>query len=52
MIVLGPKDVAAGTLAVRLSDGRQFFGVTEDNFTAKIAHELSEKLTSPQWEQA
>ncbi len=50
MVVLGPKDVAAGTLAVRLRDGRQLYGVTEEKFVAKLKDETDRKLTAPQWE--
>lgn len=50
MIILGPKDVEAGTLAVRLRDGRQFNGVAESEFLEKLAHEREAKLTGPQWE--
>jgi threonyl-tRNA synthetase len=50
MAVLGPKDVAAGVIAVRLSSGRQIFGVTEDKFVAKLKEETDQKLTAPQWE--
>ena len=50
MIVLGPKDVEAKTLAVRLRDGRQFNGVTEADFTAKLSDESESKLTAPHWE--
>jgi threonyl-tRNA synthetase len=52
MVVIGPKDVAARTLAVRRRDGRQIFGVTEERLLAKLKHESAEKLTAPQWEQA
>ncbi len=51
MVVLGPRDVASGTLAVRLRDGRQLSGVTESQFVSKLSQECAEKLTSPHWEQ-
>jgi len=51
MVVLGPKDVASGTLAVRLRDGRQKFGVTEADFVARLTQEASSKApTAPSWE--
>jgi threonyl-tRNA synthetase len=52
MVVLGPKDVEAGTLSVRLRDGRQFFGVAEEDFSARLSREAGEKLTTPPWEKA
>jgi threonyl-tRNA synthetase len=52
MVVLGPKDVAAGTLAIRLRDGRQFMGVTENDFLARVTREAGEKLIAPEWEKA
>ena len=50
MVVLGPKDVAANVLSVRLRDGRQFFGVTEADFVSKLTKEASEKAPTSQWE--
>ncbi len=50
MVVLGPKDVEAGTLAVRLRDGRQKNGVTSDEFVARLVEEASLKKTAPTWE--
>ena len=52
MVVLGPKDVAAGVLSVRLRDGRQFQGVVEKDFIARLSREVADKLTAPQWEKA
>ena len=49
MVILGPKDVAAGVLSVRLSDGRQFQGLKEDDFIAKLTDEVSAKKTKPDW---
>ena len=49
MVVLGPKDVAAGVLSVRLRDGRQFSGVKEEEFLAKLKLEISEKKAAPSW---
>ncbi len=49
MIVLGPKDVAAGTLAVRLRDGRQFNGIAPAEFVQKLAEEAAAKQTTPIW---
>jgi threonyl-tRNA synthetase len=47
MVVLGPKDVESGTLAVRLRDGRQLNGVTADDFTRRLTEEISLKKTAP-----
>ncbi len=49
MVVLGPKDVAAGALSVRLRDGRQVSGVKEEEFLAKLKLEISEKKGVPSW---
>ncbi|OGR90390.1 MAG: threonine--tRNA ligase [Elusimicrobia bacterium RIFCSPHIGHO2_02_FULL_57_9] len=51
MVVLGPRDVAAGTLSVRLRDGRQFSGVAESDFISKLTQECAEKATTARWEQ-
>ncbi|MBI5630208.1 MAG: threonine--tRNA ligase [Elusimicrobia bacterium] len=50
MVVLGPKDLAAGTLSVRLSDGRQFHGVTEETFARRLGQECAEKWSAPRWD--
>ncbi|MFI5344947.1 MAG: threonine--tRNA ligase [Elusimicrobiota bacterium] len=50
MVVLGPKDVEAGTLAVRLRDGRQFNGLAPADFIAKVTDEAASKKTAPSWE--
>ncbi len=50
MIVLGPKDVAAGTLAVRLRDGRQFNGLKPGDFVKKLTDEAATRQTAPVWE--
>jgi threonyl-tRNA synthetase len=50
MVVLGPKDVEAGTLAVRLRDGRQFLGVKPDEFVKRLSEEAAQKKTAPSWE--
>jgi threonyl-tRNA synthetase len=47
MVVLGPKDVESGTLAVRLRDGRQLNGVTAEAFTRRLTEEVSLKKTAP-----
>ena len=47
MIILGPKDVEAGTLAVRLRDGRQLNGVTIDALVSRLTLEISQKKTAP-----
>lgn len=52
MVVLGPKDVAAGALSVRLRDGRQFGGVAESDFISKLTQECAEKATAAPWEPA
>jgi threonyl-tRNA synthetase len=52
MVVLGPRDVETGVLSVRLRDGRQFSGITETDFIARLSREAAEKLTAPQWEKA
>jgi threonyl-tRNA synthetase len=52
MVVLGPKDVAAGALSVRLRDGRQFSGVLEADFVGRLTREIAEKRASPSWEQS
>ncbi|MFA6004269.1 MAG: threonine--tRNA ligase, partial [Elusimicrobiota bacterium] len=49
MVVLGPKDVAAGTLSIRLRDGRQFNGISEADFIAKLKQEIAEKRLTPIW---
>ncbi len=50
MVVLGPKDVEAGTLAVRLRDGRQKNGVTSDEFVRRLTEEAALKKTASTWE--
>jgi threonyl-tRNA synthetase len=52
MVVLGPKDVEAGTLAVRLRDGRQVNGVRPEEFTRRLAAEAAERRTAQSWEPA
>ncbi len=49
MVIIGPNDVAAGTISVRLKDGRQFNGLTMDEFVAKIKKEAEEKHTTSDW---
>ena len=49
MVIIGPNDVASGTLSVRLKDGRQFNGLTADEFIAKIKIEADEKRTASDW---
>ena len=48
-VVLGPKDVAAGTLSVRLRDGRQFQGVKEGDFVGRLEKETRDKSPMPAW---
>ncbi len=50
MVIFGPKDVEAGTLAVRLRDGRQFNGIKPEDFVGKLTQETSTKQTSSVWE--
>ncbi|MDE2313695.1 MAG: threonine--tRNA ligase [Elusimicrobia bacterium] len=52
MVVLGPRDVAAGVLSVRLRDGRQFQGVKEESFVNALSREQNLKLAAPSWEGA
>jgi threonyl-tRNA synthetase len=52
MVVLGPKDVEAGTLAVRLRDGRQLNGVSAESFVSRLMKEISLKQPAPSEEQA
>ncbi|MBI3548417.1 MAG: threonine--tRNA ligase [Elusimicrobia bacterium] len=47
MVVLGPKDVAAGTLSVRLHDGRQVAGITRDALIDKLQQEARTMSLSP-----
>ena len=47
MVLLGPKDVEAGTLAVRLRDGRQMNGVTSAAFVRRLTEEVAQKKTAP-----
>jgi len=50
MVVLGPKDVEAGTLAVRRRDGKQFDGVKSDELVRRLTEESSAKATASAWE--
>ncbi len=52
MVVLGPRDIEAGTISVRLNDGRQFQGLKAEDFIAKLVNEVAAKMTKPQWEAA
>jgi threonyl-tRNA synthetase len=47
MVVLGPKDIAAGVLSVRLRDGRQVSGLKEEEFVAKLKAEIADKRATP-----
>jgi threonyl-tRNA synthetase len=47
MVVLGPKDLAAGTLSVRLRDGRQVSGLKEEEFVVKLKAEIAGKTATP-----
>ncbi len=50
MAILGPNDVAAGKVSVRLRDGRQFNDVTPDDFVRRLTEEASTKRTASTWE--
>ena len=52
MVLLGPKDVESGTLAVRLRDGRQMNGVTAEALLKRLTEEVAKKMTGPSQEQA
>jgi threonyl-tRNA synthetase len=53
MVLLGPKDVESGTLAVRVRDGkakdgsRQMNGVTSEALLKRLTEEISQKSTRP-----
>ncbi len=49
MVVLGPKDVAAKTLSIRLRDGRQAHGVSEEKFIQELTQENAAKTLYPSW---
>jgi threonyl-tRNA synthetase len=50
MVVIGPKDVEAGTLAVRRRDGKQIFGVKADELVRRLTEEAGSKQTASSWE--
>jgi threonyl-tRNA synthetase len=50
MAVLGPKDVAAGAIAVRRRDGKQHFGVKLEEFISRLTDEAVSKQTVSTWE--
>ncbi len=52
MVLLGPKDVESGTLAVRLRDGRQMNGMAPEAFVQRLTDEVARKLTAPPEENA
>ena len=52
MVILGPRDVAANVLSIRLRDGRQFQGVAEESFVNTLTRERDLKQTAPSWEGA
>ena len=52
MVLLGPKDVESGTLAVRLRDGRQMNGVTSAALVRRLTEEVSRKKAAPSEEHA
>ena len=47
MAVLGPRDVDAGVVSVRLRDGRQVQGVKPEDFVAKLKEEALSKSPVP-----
>jgi threonyl-tRNA synthetase len=49
MIILGPKDVAAKTLSIRLRDGRQAHGISEEKLIQELARENTSKTLFPTW---
>jgi threonyl-tRNA synthetase len=50
MAVIGPKDVEAGVVAVRLRSGTQHNGVTPDEFVRRLTEEANSKKTASTWE--
>jgi threonyl-tRNA synthetase len=52
MVVLGPKDVEAGTLAVRRRDGKQFDGVKPAELIRRLTEESEQRKTASSWETA
>jgi len=50
MAVLGPKDVAAGAVAVRRRDGKQHFGVKPEELVRRLTEEAAAKQTASSWE--
>jgi threonyl-tRNA synthetase len=49
MIILGPKDVAAKTLSIRLRDGRQVHGISEEKLIQELTRENTSKTLSATW---
>ena len=49
MVIIGPKDIETNTISVRLRDGRQFNGLSVNEFLAKIKTEIDEKRTASDW---
>ncbi|MCX5788294.1 MAG: threonine--tRNA ligase [Elusimicrobia bacterium] len=47
MVVIGPKDVAAGTLSLRLRDGTQVAAVSPEELIEKLLLEVREKRLTP-----
>ena len=45
-VILGPKDVDAGTLSVRLPNGKQINGIEPEVFISKLTLEVEEKKTT------
>jgi threonyl-tRNA synthetase len=45
-VVIGPRDVEAGTLSVRLPAGKQLQGVDPAQFAARLGEEVAQKRTT------
>jgi threonyl-tRNA synthetase len=58
VVVLGARDVAAGTLSIRLRDERQpngslqVSGVRPEEFARRLVEEVAERRTKSSWENA
>ncbi len=49
MVILGPRDVAAQTLSIRLRDGTKMSGISAARFIDELSREDKLKMTSPAW---
>ncbi|MFA5139439.1 MAG: threonine--tRNA ligase [Elusimicrobiota bacterium] len=45
-VVIGPRDVEAGTLSVRLASGKQLQGLDPAQFVARLGEEVAQKRTA------